>query len=201
MNGGHMPQVHKQYFICPFDIWDAVVQQQVTKYTLKQNCIVVRPIHTALSTVEDEATLLIAGHGVEGGQEISNGLPGVSRRALNAGGLAQLISMVWLLPVTHSKIRLPGCELSVFVRDFAMALATYHQIAVSGYVESMNFDNYDKVTGRGSPLAQVDMSEIGQGTRLFTKEQIQHAGMEWSHWYNNQGNLINKPIFAKTLTV
>lgn len=195
-----MPYVHKQYFICPFPVYDDVVRTQINKYTLKKNCTIVKSFHNALKNVEDDATLLIAGHGVEGGDEISNGLTDHRRLWLIPEGLAQLISKVWLLPTTHRKIRLLGCECSAFARKLALALEAYDNVAVGGYVDSMNYDGHDPKTGRGSNLTQIDFGPP-IGIRLFTKAQILSQNLERVEWYNNKGQKIAKPDLPKTVQI
>ncbi len=195
-----MPDVHKQYFVCPFPSYDSVVGASVRKYGLKENCTSVTPFHRALEDVEREATLLIAGHGVEGGEEISNGKAPPERLSLTVAGLAQLISKVWKLPRTHVKIRMLGCECNGFARKLAEALEAYDDVAVGGYVDSVNGDAFDDTTGRGSMLSQVDFGEP-MGIRLFTKEQMASAGIERIQWFNNKGVKIDKPDFPKLIAL
>lgn len=194
-----MPFVHKQYFVCPFPVHDSVVAMQVKKYGLKANCTTIKPFHKALEGVEANATLIIAGHGVEGGAEISNGLAKHQRLWLTAEGLAQLISKVWLLPKTHGKIRLLGCQCAGFASKVALALEGYDSVAVGGYVDDKNGDGFDEKTGRGSGFSQVDLSQYGLGIRLFTKQQILEKELDWIQWFNNKGKQVNKPDFPKTL--
>jgi hypothetical protein len=193
-----MPYVHKQYFICPFPNYDTVVGAQVTKYRTKTNCTAVPPFHEALIKVEKDATLLIAGHGVEGGDEMSNGMTKPNRVSLNVLGLAQLISTVWKLPTTHCKIRLLGCECSGFARKLALALKDYDSVAVGGFIDNMNFDNFNKKNGRGSPLTQITVNET---IRLLSKEAQVKNGIARVYWYNNKGQAIDKPQFPKLIFV
>jgi hypothetical protein len=190
--------VHKQYFLCPFSTYDTVVGTQVAKYRLKTNCTTVRPFYESLNKVEDDATLIIAGHGVEGAEEISNGMKDASRLSYTAAGLAQLISKVWQLPTTHRKIRLLGCECADFAKKVAVALPTYDNVAVGGYIDEMNWDGYNAKTGRGSGILQIPPEKEGGTITLLSKEQMISGGMQRVKWYNNKGAEISKPDLQKT---
>lgn len=188
--------VRKQYLICPFTEYDDVVTTMLKKYELKVNCEILKTGNDILKNVEDDATLLIAGHGVESGREISNGLK-EGRQAMDVETLAAKIGLTWELPVTHIKIRLLGCECAGFACTLAKTLLGYESICVGGFIDSVIYDNYDEKTGRGSAMVLV---EIEPGVvQPFSKEVLDKKGIKRVRWYNNKGEEIEKVNLKRTI--
>lgn len=191
---------HKQYYIVPWSPCpDPAVKITMGSYSLKSNCTIVDPTTTAaLAGVEDNATLLIDGHGSDDDPttiEIDyNGKP--AKRNIVAMG--QLIADFWQLPKTHVKIRMLSCWGKGFAKNLAVRLYNNHQyqsIAVAGYHHKVSSGaGRSPKTGRGTNAMVIGGDFKYKGDEdLPEKERIS--------WFNGLGQVIDKPHFDKTISV
>lgn len=182
--------IRKQYYLDPFPInTDPAIATTRKKYALKSNCTVLpNPLfENGLAQVENHATLLIDGHGLETDPttiEVAFHGTSLKRRYEN---LADLIANWWRLPKQHVKIRMLACWGYGFARQLAMELAGTHgyaSICVAGYKYSVAVGVYDLKTGRGPNPARVP---TGPGEEELSYDKSRIA------WYNGQGEEVAKP--------
>jgi hypothetical protein len=207
--------VHKQYYLVPWEpIADVAIKITRASYALKQNCVMcLSTTANVLSGVEDDATLLIDGHGstsdpftIEADVPSPNPLaPAPVRAHRTCAQLAILISEFWKLPKTHVKIRMLSCHGFGFARNLAIELGKdapefgrvgpYQSIVVSGYLHSVSTGaGRSPVTGRGTNAMIInDEFKFKGDVDLPENQRIL--------WFNGNGDVVTKPQFQKTISV
>jgi hypothetical protein len=177
--------IRRQYYLDPFPVQDDPgLANTRRKYDLKTNCTVIgTPApENALAGVEDDATLLIDGHGTTERTDVITADFGNLTLGRPVVNLADLIATWWRLPTTHVKIRMLSCWGFGFARNLAIELGGrgYDNICVAGYTGTVKTLAYDPATGRGRNPVVTDDDEYYCG-----KDRVQ--------WFDRNGNVVAKP--------
>jgi hypothetical protein len=191
--------VHRQYYIVPWSPCDDPgIAITKASYRRKENCTICDPAAgNALSGVEDDATLLIDGHGTTDDPLQISAQVGQVMATRSAVALATLISEFWKLPKTHVKIRMLSCHGVGFARNFAVALGgrKYNSIVVAGYLHNVSTGGgRSSKTGRGTNAMVVNDEFRFKGDEGFPENQR-------IAWFNHRGEQVAKPVFEKKISV